>query len=129
MPLPKLGRLRWLYTNTVHTFRKAKIQHSTPIISRVTARFMQEFSAAWGVAVRLALLAESKHCYSTSCRFRNLDSSVPMMEPAKDRMRNNVSEPLDWACAGRVLPERNMRSHLVIIVGIFRKDSAKVLRV
>jgi hypothetical protein len=52
-----------------------------------------------------------------------------MMEPAKDRMRNNVSEPLDWACAGRVLPERNMRSHLVIIVGIFRKDSAKVLRV
>jgi transposase InsO family protein len=38
-----------------------------------------------------------------------------MMEPAKDRMRNNLSEPLDRACAGRVLPERNMRSHLVII--------------
>jgi hypothetical protein len=38
-----------------------------------------------------------------------------MMEPAKDRMRNNVSEPLDRACAGRVLPERNMRSHLVIV--------------
>jgi hypothetical protein len=52
-----------------------------------------------------------------------------MMEPAKDRMRNNVSEPLDRACAGRVLPERNMRSHLVVIDGIFRKDSAKVLRV
>jgi hypothetical protein len=33
-----------------------------------------------------------------------------MMEPDKDRMRNNVSEPLDRACAGRVLPERNMRS-------------------
>jgi hypothetical protein len=57
MPLLKLGRLRWLYTNTVHTFRKAKIQHSTPIISRVTARLMQGYSAAWGVAVRLALLA------------------------------------------------------------------------
>jgi hypothetical protein len=52
-----------------------------------------------------------------------------MMEPAKDRMRNNVSEPLDRACAGRILPERNMRSHLVIIDGIFRKDSAKVIRV
>src|SRR3984893_17685115 len=44
-------------------------------------------------------------------------------------MRNNVSEPLDWACGGRVLPERNMRSHLVIIDGIFRKDSSKLLRV
>jgi hypothetical protein len=43
-------------------------------------------------------------------------------------MRNNVSEPLDRG-AGRVLPERNMRSHLVIIDGIFRKDSAKVIRV
>jgi hypothetical protein len=27
-------------------------------------------------------------------RFQNLDSSVPMMEPAKDRMRNYVSERL-----------------------------------
>jgi hypothetical protein len=39
-----------------------------------------------------------------------------MMKPAKNRMRNNVSEPLDRACAGRILPKRNMRSHLVIIV-------------
>ena len=44
-------------------------------------------------------------------------------------MRNNVSEPLDRACAGRVFPERDMRSHLVIVDGIFRKDSATVLRV
>ena len=51
------------------------------------------------------------------------------MKPAKDRVRNNVSESLDRACAGRILPERNMRSHLVIIDGIFRKDSAKVIRV
>ena len=49
-----------------------------------------------------------------------------MMEPAKDRMRNNISDPLDRAYAGRVLLERNMRSHLVITDGIF---SAKVLRV
>ena len=52
-----------------------------------------------------------------------------MMEPAKDRVRNNVSEPLDRASAGRVLPKRNMCSYLVIINGIFRKDSAKVFRV
>src|ERR1700730_10124407 len=44
-------------------------------------------------------------------------------------MRNNVSELLALGCAGRILPERNMRSHLVIIDGIFRKDSAKVIRV
>jgi hypothetical protein len=52
-----------------------------------------------------------------------------MLEPAKDRVRNNVSEPLDRASAGRVLPKRNVGPHLVIIIGIFRKDSAKVFRV
>jgi hypothetical protein len=52
-----------------------------------------------------------------------------MMKPAKDRMRNNVSEPFDRARAGRVLPERDMRSHLVIIDGVLREDSSKVLRV
>ena len=52
-----------------------------------------------------------------------------MMEPAKDRMRNDVSEPLDQACAGRVLPERTMRPHLVITDGIFRKELAKMLGV
>src|SRR5208337_2073356 len=31
------------------------------------------------------------------CRFRNLDSCVSMVQPAKDWMRNNVSEPLDLA--------------------------------
>jgi hypothetical protein len=44
-------------------------------------------------------------------------------------MRNDVSEPLDRAGAGRVLPERNMRSHLVIIDGIFRNDSPNVLHI
>ena len=51
------------------------------------------------------------------------------MEPAKDRVRKNVSDPLDRACPGRVLPKRNMGSHFIIIDGIFRKDSAKVFRV
>ena len=44
-------------------------------------------------------------------------------------MRNNVSEPLNRPRAGRVLCERNMRSRLVIIGGVFRKDSSKVFRV
>ena len=38
-----------------------------------------------------------------ACRFRNLNSSIPMMEAAKDRMRNNVSDPLDQSRTGRVL--------------------------
>jgi hypothetical protein len=40
-------------------------------------------------------------------------------------MRNNPSAGV----RGCVLPERNMRSHLVIIDGIFRRDSAKVLHI
>jgi hypothetical protein len=31
------------------------------------------------------------------CRFRNLDSCVSIVEPAKDRIRINVSQPLDRA--------------------------------
>ena len=61
---------------------------------------------------------------SITRRFRSLDSSVPMMQPAKNRMRNNVSEPLERAFAGRVLAEQNMRSHPIIISDVFRKDSS-----
>src|ERR1700737_1289354 len=62
---------------------------------------------------------------TAACRFRNLDSSVPMMYPAKDWMRNDVSEPLDRACAGRVL---SRAKHAFASHGIFRNDSPKVLR-
>jgi hypothetical protein len=31
-----------------------------------------------------------------------------MMEPTKDRVRSNISESLDRACVGFVLPERNV---------------------
>ena len=44
--------------------------------------------------------------YSLSCyswRFRILESSVPMVQAAKDRMGNNVSDPFDQARAGGVL--------------------------
>jgi hypothetical protein len=54
------------------------------------------------------------------CRFRQLDSRVSMMEPTKNRVCNNISEPLDRACAGRVLPERNMSSYVIIIGDVFR---------
>ena len=50
-----------------------------------------------------------------------------MVQSAKKRMRNNVSEPLDLARIGRVLPERDVSSHLITIGGIFRSIPLKVL--
>jgi len=44
-------------------------------------------------------------------------------------MRNNVSEPLDRPCVGRVLPERNVNSHFIIIGGVLRKNLPKVFGV
>lgn len=57
----------------------------------------------------------------------NSDPSVSMVKSAKDRMRNNISEPRDRARVGRILLERNVSSQFVIIAGIFRKNSAKML--
>jgi hypothetical protein len=57
----------------------------------------------------------------------NLDSCVSMVQSAEDRMRNNASEPLDWACAGRILPERNVNSYFIVIGAVFRKNLPKVL--
>jgi hypothetical protein len=44
-------------------------------------------------------------------------------------MRDNISEALDRTCAGRVLPKKNVSSHLIIVGRIFRKNSPKVLGV
>jgi len=52
-----------------------------------------------------------------------------MVQPAKDRMRNNASETLDRACAGCLLPQRNVSSHFIIIGGLLRKNSSQVLGV
>src|SRR5947207_9373825 len=41
-------------------------------------------------------------------------------------MSDNVSEPLDRARAGRILPEGNVSPYLIVIGGIFRKNSPKV---
>jgi hypothetical protein len=43
-------------------------------------------------------------------------------------MSDNVSEPLDRARAGRILPEGNVSPYLIIIIGrIFRMNSQKML--
>src|ERR1700732_3045110 len=41
-----------------------------------------------------------------------------MVQPAKDSMRNNVSEPLNLASAGRVLFQRNVNASCIIIDGV-----------
>jgi hypothetical protein len=52
-----------------------------------------------------------------------------MVQPAKNRMRNNVSESLDRTSARRVLPKRNVSPRLIVIGRIFGKNSPKVLGV
>jgi hypothetical protein len=41
-------------------------------------------------------------------------------------MSNNISEPLDRTCAGRILPEGKVNPYLIVIGGVFRKNSPKV---
>jgi hypothetical protein len=43
---------------------------------------------------------------SKTRRFRRLDSSVPLMQPAQIRRRNNVSEPLDRRLQGASFPSK-----------------------
>src|SRR5947209_4928902 len=69
------------------------------------------------------------HRAGRTCRFRKLDSSIAMVWSAKDRIRDNVSEPLDGLSARRILPERNVGPNLIVIGRVFREDSPKVLGV
>jgi hypothetical protein len=63
------------------------------------------------------------------CRFRKLDSSITVVEPAKDRIGHDVSMPLGRSCEGTILPQRNVRSHVIVIGGVSGKNSLKMLRV
>jgi hypothetical protein len=79
----------------------------------------QELAMAYSKAEAAVSIGHVEQIHH-SCRFRQLDSRVSMMEPTKDRVCNNISEPLDRACVGRVLPERNMSSYVIIIGDVFR---------
>jgi hypothetical protein len=54
------------------------------------------------------------------CRYvyRKLDSAMAVMKAAEQRMRRDASNPLNWARQGRVLVQRSVRSHIVVITGI-----------
>ena len=77
------------------------------------------------VAALTAAIAHSTQCPPVASE--NLNSCVSMVQSAEDRMRNNAYEPLDWACAGRILPERNVNSYFIVIGAVFRKNLPKVL--
>jgi hypothetical protein len=47
-----------------------------------------------------------------------------MVEPAKNRGRHNLPEPVD-----RGAPQRTVSSYFIIIGDVFRKNSSKVLSV
>ena len=49
-----------------------------------------------------------------------------MVQPAEDRLSNDLAEPLDRPTARRILLQGQMRSQFVIIAGIARKDPAQV---
>src|SRR5215470_1192948 len=44
----------------------------------------------------------------------------------KDRLRDNVSEPLNRACAGCVLAKRKVSPHLIIVRRVRRKNLSQV---
>src|SRR5262249_16758826 len=66
-------------------------------------------------------------CSRRSWRFRKVKFVRADDVAAKDLKRDNVSSaPVDRACAGCVLPERNISSRRIVIGSVFRKNS-KVL--
>jgi len=45
-----------------------------------------------------------------------------MTKSAEDRPHGELPEPLDWPMARRILVQEQMRSELVAIAGVDRKD-------
>ena len=58
------------------------------------------------------------------CVYRKLDSAIAVMKAAEQRMRRDASNPLNWAREGRVLVQRSVRSHIVVIAGVGLQNPA-----
>ena len=50
----------------------------------------------------------------------------PLMKPAKDRPSGKLAIPLDQSMARRILTQGQMRSEIVVIAGVGRKDPAQM---
>ena len=49
-----------------------------------------------------------------------------MMKSAEDRLSSELAEPLDRPMARGILTQRQMRSELVVVAGVGRKDLAQM---
>ena len=49
-----------------------------------------------------------------------------MMKPTQNGLSKELAQALDWPAAGRIFAQRQMRSQVVVIDGIGRKDPAQV---
>jgi hypothetical protein len=64
-----------------------------------------------------------------TCRFRKVRFARNDDVTREELDTRRGLELLDWTSTGRVVPKRNVSAYLIIIAGIFRKSSAKVLGV
>jgi hypothetical protein len=105
-----------------------QIQEPMPAEALEPNRGIEAFHV--GIVGRLAWAAEvQRDAVRVGFRFRkvrfvHIDGVI-----RRGWMGDNVSEPLDGARAGRIVPERNVSPYFIVIGGVFRKDSPKVFRV
>jgi hypothetical protein len=62
----------------------------------------------------------------SGCACRKLHPAILMMKPAQDGLSGELAEPLNLSTAWRILPQGQMRSELVVIADVGRKDAAQV---
>jgi hypothetical protein len=60
------------------------------------------------------------------CPYRELDSSVAVVQAADHGLGNDATKPLDLSAEGCILAERQVRANLVVVAGIRGHDPAKV---
>ena len=60
------------------------------------------------------------------CAYRELNPAILMMKSAKDRLSNELAEPVDRPMIRRIFVQGQMCSAFVVIAGAGRKDPAQI---
>jgi hypothetical protein len=93
--------------------------------------------SAWGISAKswfllVGCFGVMKHNYLAvilvrdGCACRKLDPAVLMMKAAEDRLSSELAEPSNRPMARRILVQGQMRSKLVVVAGVRRKDLAQM---
>jgi hypothetical protein len=69
-------------------------------------------------------MSRANHLSGAPCVYRKLDSAIVVMQSAQQRMRCDASDPLNRAREGRVLFQRSVRSHIIVIARIRLQNPA-----